>query len=172
MEDMQNETEICGLLTELMVLFHANIFAEVVFMVQYLWERQYLPYRTRQQNTKTSFLPQFSCFSGFSGQELFGAGVDYHNSSPEEVREWARKGIEQLANELFASRRLRYFNLRDIKGTKKGDEAKQEFEVFLTKLSEALFLSAEGVYETEPVVGMFEAEEEMAQSPSFVRSHS
>ena len=93
MEDMQNETEVCGLLTELMVLFHANIFAEVIYMVQYLWEKQYLPYRTRRQGEKSFFLPQFSCFSGFSGQELFGASVDYNSTNPEEVRREARKGI-------------------------------------------------------------------------------
>ena len=67
MEELQAEGEVCGWLTEMMLLFNPALFGELLYLVQQLWERKYLPYRHRQSTL--SFLPQFSCFFGFEGAE-------------------------------------------------------------------------------------------------------
>jgi hypothetical protein len=65
--ELQRESELCGLLAELMLLFSAPIFQEMLFIVHNIWDRHYLPYR--QRRSSSSFLPKFAAFVGWGDQE-------------------------------------------------------------------------------------------------------
>lgn len=64
MEDLERETEVCGLLVEMMVLFNQNIFNELVYVIYRIWSTKYLKFRNDKSH-KESFLPSFSNFCGF-----------------------------------------------------------------------------------------------------------
>lgn len=54
--------------------------------------------------------------------------------------------MEELAFELFSSKKLKYLNLQEVKGVRSKEDAKKEFVKFVKSISKAVFLSAEGVY--------------------------
>ena len=66
--ELQKESELCGLLTELMLLFSLPAFQEVLFVVHNLWQKHYLPFR-QSSNASSGFLPQLSSFVGWAGEE-------------------------------------------------------------------------------------------------------
>lgn len=81
MEDLERETEVCGLLVEMMLLFNQNIFNELVYVIYRIWSTKYLKFRNDKSN-KTSFLPSFSNFCGFESEEKsFGESTHYSESS-------------------------------------------------------------------------------------------
>ena len=55
-----------------------------------------------------------------------------------------------MAQELFDSKKLKYLNFKDVKGQHQEEEViREKFEEFVKKVSKAVYLSAEGVYEEE-----------------------
>ena len=53
-----------------MILFNENIFNEMVYIIQNIWEKRYTTYRqNKQQANKFSLIPQFKCFFGFQDLE-------------------------------------------------------------------------------------------------------
>ena len=176
-EELQKETELCGLLVELMMLFNARIFGEIVYVVYTIWNKKYLKYREeRKQNTK-NVIPAFNCFYGFQDEE-----VELERASANEYKEAKEikarsEEIEDLVRQLFASKKLKYLNFQEIKGEKvSGMMLIDNFEVFVKAVSKAVFLSAEGIYEEEGVsVGSFSEQEEGLFGESenrFVRAYS
>lgn len=79
-----------------------------------------------------------------------------------EITDKAEEGIEKLAEELFNSKKLKYLNMKEVQGEKQEEKAvRRQFEGFVKKVSRAVFLSAEGVYEEEgPSILSFSEEEE------------
>jgi hypothetical protein len=70
--------------------------------------------------------------------------------------------LEQLARELFYSKKLRLLNLAEGKLPRREKRALEEhFLAFLKAVSKSVFLSAEGFYEDETVAAIFSEEEEM-----------
>jgi hypothetical protein len=64
------------------------------------------------------------------------------------VREASEKEIEELARELFISKRLKYLNFQEIRGEKSSKSILQNnFLTFIKMISKSVFLSAEGIYE-------------------------
>jgi hypothetical protein len=66
MEDLEKETELCGLLVELMMLFNHKIFNEIAYVVYRIWANKYSAFRKNKQSKQTSLLPSFSNFFGFA----------------------------------------------------------------------------------------------------------
>ena len=66
---MQKETELCGLLIELMTFFNPKIFGEVLYIIHQIWHQKYLPFRNRQKEGNSKVIPKFSCFFGYEGEE-------------------------------------------------------------------------------------------------------
>lgn len=86
-----------------------------------------------------------------------------------EVKAAAEEDIEQLAYELFLSKRLKYLNFQNVKGDKKQRAVlRANFVVFVKAVSKAVFLSAEGIFDEEIVVPDFSEEEEMDSEQSLV----
>ena len=98
MEDLERETEVCGLLVEMMLLFNHNIFNELVYITYRIWSTKYLKFRNDKSN-KESFLPSFSNFCGFeSSEKSFGESTHYsESSSTSEVVQASSEGLEELA---------------------------------------------------------------------------
>lgn len=73
--------------------------------------------------------------------------------------------MEELARELFHSKKFKYLNLQEVKSTNLNrSESITEFTAFLKSISKAVFLSAEGIYEEETIVSSFSEEEEDGDS--------
>jgi hypothetical protein len=162
MMDLQKEAEVCSLLVELMVLFNETVFNELIYVIQGIWERKYTPYRQNKLNSKTSIVPQFKRFFGFEDDEMELEEVSMEAADSAEVKAAAEEDIEQLAYELFLSKRLKYLNFQNVKGEKKQKAAlRANFLVFVKAVSRAVFLSAEGIFDEEIVVPDFSEEEEM-----------
>jgi len=106
------------------MLFNGNLFAELIYIVQNIWDKKYQAYRSSQNSR--FLMPLFSCFTGFDNEEVYGKSVNF--KAPNEVKDIkqaATSGIEQLAWELFNSKRLKYFNLNDIKGARPNNAARE-----------------------------------------------
>jgi hypothetical protein len=153
---LQNESEVCGLLVELMLMFNGAIFNELTYVIQNLWERKYLPFRERKSSA-AKLLPQFNCFFGFEGEEQdIDSVAMFGEPNLGEIRAAAAEGMEELGHELFYSKKLRYFNLQSVAESKAEKQVlKGHFIVLLKVLSKAVFLSAEGVYEDEVRIPIF-----------------
>lgn len=122
-------------------------------------------------------IPKFSCFFGFEDAEVDMDGVTIEEKDNAEIIAKSQENIEDLARELFNSKKLKYLNFQDVRGEKKaGHVLREQFELFLKAVSKAVFLSAEGVYEEEEVsVGSFFEEEEGlfgCNGNRFVRAYS
>jgi hypothetical protein len=146
-QSMQQETELCGLLIELMALFSQKIFGEVLYIIHTIWNQKYLPYRERQRKNANNIIPKFSCFFGFQEEEKEVDQVWAEDKDSAQISEEAQDNVEHLARELFNSKRLKYLNLQEVWGAKKGGkEIREQFEQFVKAVSKAVFLSAEGIY--------------------------
>jgi hypothetical protein len=55
---------------------------------------------------------------GLEGEEEHREGIDTENKDIKEISAAACEDIEELAKELFNSRKIRYLNFQDIKGAK------------------------------------------------------
>lgn len=151
MEDLEKEAEICGLLVELMMLFNHKIFNEVAYVVYRVWSNRYTAFRASKK-TKGSIIPSFSNFFGFEDQESgFGNSLSLSDeSNTSEIVEASGEGIEELARELFLSKKLKHVNLQELRSNNLNrSESISEFTGFMKAISKAVFLSAEGIYEEE-----------------------
>lgn len=90
--ELQRESELCGLLAELMLLFSVPAFQEVLFLVHNIWQRHYLPYRQARNNK--SFLPQLAAFVGWAGEERQVEGGRELAGDAGEVRRAAEEDLE------------------------------------------------------------------------------
>ena len=95
-------------------------------------------------------IPKFNSFFGFEGFEIEREDFSINSSETKEIVEKSEEDIEELAQELFDSKKLKYFNFKDIRGQKQNNQVlRQQFEQFVKIVSRAVYLSAEGVYEEE-----------------------
>jgi hypothetical protein len=148
-EELQNESELSNLLVEMMMLFNPKIFSEIVYIVHTIWNKSYLNFRDSKKTTN-SVLPKFNSFFGFEGFEIEREDFSINSSETKEIVEKSEEDIEELAQELFDSKKLKYFNFKDIRGQKQNNQVlRQQFEQFVKIVSRAVYLSAEGVYEEE-----------------------
>ncbi len=79
----------------------------MLFLIHNLWQRHYLPFRAR--NTTTPLVPRLAAFVGWAEDEREVGSVRWGEQEGEEVRRRAEEGVEELARELFYSRKLRMF---------------------------------------------------------------
>jgi hypothetical protein len=91
MGEVRREAELCGLLSELLVLFSVPAFQEVLFLVHNVWQRHYLPFRTKMQALS---LPRLSAFTGWEGEEQEVHTISYRDG--EGAQEVARRAEEGL----------------------------------------------------------------------------
>ena len=118
LEELQKESELSNLLVELMVLFNKKVFGEIIFIVHSIWNKRYLNYR-ESKKAQVNIIPKFSCFFGFDGEmEHEDNSIDYSNSDVSDIKAQAEKDISALAEEIFNSKKLKYFNFKEIKGEK------------------------------------------------------
>jgi len=127
-----------------MVLFNEKVFNELIYVIQNVWERRYLSYRESKTIKKTSLIPQFKCFFGFEDDEKDCENNMYDDTNNNnEVREASENEIEELARELFHSKRLKYLNFQEIHGKKSSKNVLQDqFLTFIKTISKSVFLSA------------------------------
>lgn len=71
------------------------------------------------------------------------------DSNATEISEASCEGMEELARELFNSKKLKYLNLQEMKQCANKQAALNQFTIFIKSISKAVFLSAEGIYESE-----------------------
>lgn len=159
-----------------MALFNQKIFGEVLYIIHTIWNQKYLPYRERRKKNANSIIPKFSCFFGFQEEEKNVDQVWAEDKDSAQISEEAQDNVEHLARELFNSKRLKYLNLQEVWGAKKGGkELREQFEQFVKAVSKAVFLSAEGIYEEEVSIASF-SEDEMGlfgnSGNAFVRPYS
>ena len=159
-----------------MILFNQKIFGEIVYVVHTIWNKKYLNFRESKKNVG-NILPRFNCFFGFQGFESQKESIDTNCLENEEIVEKSEEGIEELAQELFDSKKLKLLNFKDVKGQHQEEEViREKFEEFVKKVSKAVYLSAEGVYEEEgpSVLSFSEQEEEDAFDgmKKLARAHS
>lgn len=91
MGELKRESELCGLLSELLLLFSLPVFQEVLFLVHNIWQRHYLPFRTKTQSLS---LPRLSAFTGWQGEEQEVNKVSYRDGEgAEEIVMKAEEGL-------------------------------------------------------------------------------
>lgn len=107
-----------------------------------------MKYREQKSQKNSFILPRFGCFFGLEGVEEHREGIDTEYKDVKDIAASACEDIEELAKEIFNSRKIRYLNFQDIKGAKMNNRVlKEEFEKFVSLVSKGVFLSAEGIYE-------------------------
>jgi hypothetical protein len=57
------------------------VFNELIYVIQNIWERKYLPYRESKVTKKPSIIPQFKCFFGFDDDEKEGENEMYDDTN-------------------------------------------------------------------------------------------
>jgi 1-deoxy-D-xylulose 5-phosphate reductoisomerase len=128
-----------------MLLFNHKIFNEVAYAVYRIWSTKYTTFRNNKTQKKTALFPSFSNFFGFEAEEKsFSNTLSFSDdSSISEIVEASEEGIEELARELFLSKKIKYLNLQEVKSTHLNrSESIVEFTQFMKTISKAVFLSA------------------------------
>lgn len=76
-----------------------------------------------------------------------GVDMDYDKDS-KEIANASQEEVEELARELFNSKKLKYLNFQEIRGEKASNMVlREKFERFVGVVCRGVFLSAEGIYE-------------------------
>jgi hypothetical protein len=96
--DLQNETELMGLLRELLSLFSVNIFQEITYVIYKIWEKK-TQSKNQAQTQKVQeepLIPHFDCFHGFEDEEVTNDSFDnlFATKTMEEVVEEADRCAE------------------------------------------------------------------------------
>ena len=131
-------------------------FIRSIFHLSYrsIWNKKYLGFREAKKST-ANIIPSFKAFFDFEGLQSQKEETSMNFTETSEIAEKSEEGIQELAKEMFDSKKRKFLNLKEVKGKKENEgKLREEFEGFVKKVSRSVFMSGEGVYQEEEVSGL------------------